>query len=108
MCCSQLLTFKQFSTKVLERSSPSPQSEQYETERFQRGIYSGFMLDNLTDVNRKIQEKCELMTKEQDGRRIWILADELERLFEQKDLIAVERNRLYRQNYLVPSTTVAF
>jgi hypothetical protein len=66
------------------------------------------MLDNLNDLNRKIQAKCELMTMEQDGHRMWILAGELERLFEKKDLIAAERNRLYRQNLLVPSTTVPF
>jgi hypothetical protein len=51
---------------------------------FQRGIYSGFMLDNLTDLTRKIQQTCELISAEQDGDRMVVLAGELERLFGEK------------------------
>jgi hypothetical protein len=58
----------------------------------------------LTDLNRRIRKCCELMSVEQDGDRMLVLAAELEQLFEQKDLIALERNRLYREKYSVPST----
>ena len=60
------------------------------------------MLDNLTDLDRKIREKCELMRAEQDGERMVVLAGELEQLFEQKDLIVQNRNLAYRQSRIVP------
>lgn len=64
------------------------------------------MLDNLPDLNCKIQKKCDLMSAEQDGERMVALAGELVLLFEQKDLITRDRNRVYRQNRIVPSASV--
>jgi len=77
-----------------------------EQNAFQRGTYSGFMLGNLTDLNRKIQEKCELISAEQDGDRMVVLAGELALLFGEKDLLLQDRNRVYRQNRIFPSATV--
>jgi hypothetical protein len=65
------------------------------------------MLDNFTDLNRKIQHKCEMMSVEQDGDRMLVLAGELEHLFEQKDILIQDRNRNYRQSLvIVPPATL--
>jgi hypothetical protein len=90
------------------QSSPCKQqnlsfiSEQYGTELFPSAIYSGFMLDNSPDLNRRIHDECELMTIEQDGDRMRVLAEELELLFEQEDLITEDRKKVYRQTILFP------
>jgi hypothetical protein len=66
-------------------------SEQYGTERLQSDIYSGFMLDTFTDLNRKIQQKCQMISVEQDGDRMLVLAGELE-------LRGIHRNDVAVQN----------
>jgi hypothetical protein len=79
-----------------DQSPSSLQGEQYGAERFPRRIYSGFMLDNLPDLNRKIRQKCERMSVEHDREQMLVLAGELEQLFVRKDLVTEERNRVYR------------
>jgi hypothetical protein len=63
------------------------------------------MLEKLKHLDREIREKCRQMSTERDGDRMLVFAGELEQLFEAKDLIVEDRNRVYRQNLMVPSPT---